>query len=116
LPLAWYRTRAERRLTHSRHTHSGLVRTLHEALSDHGALLTGPPRAVAYSRYREAVDLLLRHEWACYGRVQVIRRMNELEPLLPSSLRRKWLFVSRLPTCLPRAGKRLLVEWRSLRA
>jgi glycosyltransferase involved in cell wall biosynthesis len=113
-PLAWHRTLAQGRLTRSHYTHSGLVRTLHEALSDYSALLTCSSRAVAYARYVKAVDQLLRHEWACYGRPQVIRRINELAPLLPDALRRKWLFVSRLPACLPRAGRRLLLEWRSL--
>jgi glycosyltransferase involved in cell wall biosynthesis len=112
-PLAWYRTRSNGRLTRSPHTHLGLVRTLHEAMRENENRLSKGSHAVAYARYCKAVDLLLCHEWAGHGRAQVIRRMAELEPLLPDWLRRKWLLVSHVPAILPRTGRQLLTALRA---
>lgn len=102
--LSWYRVDRAGRLTRSEHTHLGLVRTLREALLEHGPLLTQGARVAAEARYWRAVDRLLRHAWIHGGRDAVALRMQELQPGLPGWLDLKWRLVGLVPPTMPRAG------------
>jgi hypothetical protein len=107
-PLSWYRTRGDGRLTRSSKPYAGFVLTMREALLRYGDLLSPEDRERAHDRYRKGVDALLRHEWAYAGRAQVLARIEELRPLMPAELERKYRAATLIPGSVPRSARKLL--------
>ena len=114
-PLSWYRTQLDTRLSYSPKTYLGFVQTMREALLEFGPLIDAAAYKQAFARYEQGVDALLRNDWAYGGRRRVMDRMEELAPLLPANLKRKYQAMSFIPSLFPRSARATLHMARSFR-
>jgi hypothetical protein len=87
---------------------------MRESLLNYGSQLSPDAAAKAAGRYRRGLDVLLRHEWAYYGRAQVLSRIAELAPLMPKDIERKYRLATLIPSMIPRTARRVLHLLHSL--
>lgn len=111
--LTWYRSGTGANLMSSKHTYYGPVVVLGEQLLCHKALLSETEYKIGFSRWKRLANNLLRYDWIEGGKHCVLRRIQELEPLIPVSLATKWRILSNIPTSigyLLRWAKRIVLN------